>query len=822
MKKTILLFTLALQLSTAISFAQSGTTGPLTWNISGGTLTISGTGAMPDYSYPNYAPWYPYRNNILSIVVANSVTSIGENAFVYCNSLISVTIGESILTIGYSAFYSCTNLDIINFNAINSTTVYTSGSPLSSDCKTLNIGNQVQNIPQMAFFGCNNLITVTIGESVSSIGENAFGWCFNLQTLNFNAINCTTMSGSISYGITTLTIGNQVKTLPNNAFANCNSLTSVTFGNGLVSIGKYAFSGCSNLPSIVLPNNIISIADGTFNGCSNLISIVIPENVKSIGEKAFNNCSRLSAIIIPENVTTIGLGAFHSSGLTSITIPEGVTNIRAYAFGDCKGLHTVNFNAINCEMGYDAGVENYYPVFYDTAPATVNIGNSVKKIPLCAFYQFNSLVSINIPNSVTVIEAAAFRESGIKSINIPNGVTKIGVVAFCDCHNLTSVTIPESITSIGAQAFIDCHNLQTVNYNAINCTEMGGWYGWQVWSNCHAVTTLSIGSQVQTIPDFAFAMLGDDYYGVTGGLTSVTIPNSVKSIGGYAFHSCKKLTSVTIGNSVESIGWYAFADCYNLTSITIPKSVKTIENGTTFEFCRSMKTIEVESESNYFVSQDGVLFDKNKTNLIACPGGKTGNYVIPNTVKTIKGCAFAGCSNLTSITIPKTVTTIETWAFMSMSEYDDEGYLTGNGLTTVINLNPIPISLSSGAFENPFLHTVISECTLKVPTNSVSTYKNATVWKDFGNIVGVEVGIVETHNCASLQVYPNPTTGELTIDNEQLTINNVEIFDVYGKNHHLITSSSNHFINIAHLPAGIYFLKIATEAGDVVKKVIKQ
>jgi hypothetical protein len=145
----------------------------------------------------------------------------------------------------------------------------------------------------------------------------------------------------------------------------------------------------------------------------------------------------------------------------------------------------------------------------------------------------------------------------------------------------------------------------------------------------------------------------------------------------------------------------------------------------------------------------------------------------------------------------------------------------------ITNLNPVPVDISDYVFRE----VDQGACTLKVPMGSVSAYKEAAVWKKF-NIVGINVGIVETDNYPSLRVYPNPTTGELTIDNGQLTIDNVEIFDVYGRklsSHHLITSSSNHLIisssihqiNISHLPAGFFFVTATTENGVFVEKVVK-
>lgn len=199
-----------------------------------------------------------------------------------------------------------------------------------------------------------------------------------------------------------------------------------------------------------------------------------------------------------------------------------------------------------------------------------------------------------------------YRENILK-VKIERGVTTIGSAAFSYCNSLTSVTIPNSVTIIGECAFQLCSSL-----------------------------------------------------------TSVTIPNSVTTIKWNAFERCSRLTSVTIGNSVITIGISAFDGCNSLTSVTIPNSVKTIESSA-FD-CSSLTSINVASGNLNYSSKDGVLFDKNKSELIKYPkGNKRIEYTIPNSVKIIGPGAFRGCSSLTSVTIPNSVTTIENCAFSGCS-----------------------------------------------------------------------------------------------------------------------------------------------------------
>jgi hypothetical protein len=261
--------------------------------------------------------------------------------------------------------------------------------------------------------------------------------------------------------------------------------------------------------------------------------------------------------------------------------------------------------------------------------------------------------------------------SDIKTLDIQQGVTSIGDYAFSVCYGLTSVTIPNSVTSIGEQAFSGCHSLisLTVEEDNPNYCSVGG--------------VLFDKSQDTLI----------QYPGGKQG--SYAIPNSVTTIGDWAFTYCIGLTSATIGNSVTEIGDWAFYGCHGLTgTLTIPNSVITI-GYYAFSGCSGLMNITVEASNPNYCSVDGVLFNKSQDALIQYPGGKQGSYAIPNSVTTIGEAAFAWCTGLTSATIGNSVTTIGVAAFYycigltsvtignSVTTIGDEAFASCRALTSV-------------------------------------------------------------------------------------------------------------------------------------------
>ena len=404
-------------------------------------------------------------SSLTSIIIPNSVTSIGWRTFYNCSSLTSITISNSVTTIGSSAFKGCSSLT-----------------------SAITVPNSVTSIGSSAFEGCSSLTSITIPNSVTIIENSAFRGCSSLLAI-------TIPSGVTSIGYS--------------AFSGCSSLTSVTIPDGVTSIGHSAFGGCSSLASITIPDGVTIIKKSTFSGCSSLTSFTIPNNITSIESSAFTKCSSLTSITIPNSVTSIGNSAF--SGCTSLTKTNYTGDVASWCdilFGTSDAnpmYYSHNFYINNQEIN-NLVIPNTVDCIHDFAffgcssLTSVMIPNSVTSIGSSAFSGCSSLTSITIPNSVTSIGDGAFSGcSYLTSIAIPNSVMEIGNYLFSRCSSLTSIILPESVASIGEWAFSDCSSLTSITIpNSVAII------GESAFHTCKSLISVSIGSGVTSIGDAAF------------------------------------------------------------------------------------------------------------------------------------------------------------------------------------------------------------------------------------------------------------------------------------------------------------------------------
>jgi len=391
---------------------------------------------------------------------------------------------------------------------------------------------------------------------------------------------------------------------------------------GVTDLTTAVFSKFESVTDIVFPNSLRSIGDYAFYYCHRLKSINIPDGVQNVGKAAFCRCTSLSSISWPESLNTIPESCFaQCTGLESVAIPNHVNRIEALAFDGCSALSSVTLSNQLTYLGGGAFADCeslqhlVLPETLEEIGVGVLIRTPVSEIVLPKSLKSvidQQIIGLDIINEETqsFVTAGYSREpkspfdgSGVKSVIFENGIETIPDGILSHMAQITEVIIPDSVTSIGAEAFCRCSNLR-----------------------------------------------------------SITIPYGVTSIGSEAFDDCDSLTRVTIPNSVTSIGKCAFWFCDSLTEITIPDSVTSIGNEA-FTACPALTEITVAEANQTYKSLDGVLFSKDGKELICCPGGKSGEYVIPADVTSIAEHAFAFCKKVTGVTIPDSVTSIGKWAF---------------------------------------------------------------------------------------------------------------------------------------------------------------
>ena len=520
---------------------------------------------------------------------------------------------------------------------------------------------KVIGIEDSVFSGKTTLTSVKLSKFTSYIGNNAFNGCSNIQEIDVNSA--------------------KIKTIGDYAFFNCNSLTSFTFSDKLLSIGNYAFRDCSNLVSISISSGA-SIGNYAFQNCSNVTSIQL-KNVKKIGELAFFNIDKVTTITIPNSVTSIGYSAFggmsalesysapFTGGVRDFTFTSGETNSQEMLFGYVFGENNYSNSSSALQYystysyvsgGYQiSSVKSGSVTYYiPSSLRTVNITNA-SHIWSGAFYNCSMLATISLSNSLAVVsidDYSFYNCAALNSFTPTNTIKNIGNYAFYNCSSLESISLGSSIETIGNYAFYNCTSLNVVNIgNKLVSIGSYAFYG------CPGSINFDNGSIITEIGNNAFR----EWQGET-----ITVPNSVKTIGNYSFAYCSNLVSITIPEGVTSIGERAFNNCTNLKSIIIPSTVSFI-SPYTFAGCSNLETVVFMGETvigDYAFQACTKLVNINLDSVT----GSIGNYAFYNCsslksinlvdgVTTIGSYAFSSCTSAKSLSIPQTVTGISDYAF---------------------------------------------------------------------------------------------------------------------------------------------------------------
>ncbi len=644
----------------------------LTWTLDeDGTLEISGTGDMWDYGFGTTSPW---GNSIKTVILDKDVTSIGNRAFWFCPSLRGVTLPAGLTRIGNQAFSNCFQL------------------------KSIGIPDSVTEVGSSAFAYCNGLESVTIPVGVASIGLGAFSGCWNLTKIDVDADNANYKSiDGVLFSLDGSTLiqcpggkeGNYVippavASVGVSAFAYCDVLESIVVHAGVTDIGRSAFASCEDLGHIDVDANnpnykdidgVLFSKDGTtliqYPG-GKAGDYTIPAGVEKIGYNAFFRCKMLGDIRIPDSVISIDYWAFLGSNLVE-NQHDGVVYIDGWAL-DYEGAMPEGTTLVLKEG--TRGIANSAFVG-EMELVDVVIPDSVKHIGGGAFSNCAALEKITFPTELVSIGDYAFQGCGFETVIIPADVTSIGDYAFSNCERLTRALFQgDAPTSFGSFVFFGVEPGFAIYYDPDT-------FGWSTprWNDYLALSNTAEGIRGQCGDDLTWTMnlltgtleisgTGDmwDFYfnpvpwsDVKRNILTVSVLEGVTRIGNAAFDNCGNLKNVHFPESLQSIGEFAFSYC-GLKRVVIPAGVTEIER-CAFVGCMDMADIAVDKDNSNYISIDGVLFSSDGTTLVQCPGGKEGVYAVPEDVEYIGEQAFGNCWKLTDVTLPDRLEAIGDYAF---------------------------------------------------------------------------------------------------------------------------------------------------------------
>ena len=619
----------------------------LTWSIDveGGTLTISGTGAMWDYTdivengmIHTTAPWYAYSP--VKLILEEGISHIGDYAFEGCSSITgSLTLPESLTSIGHYAF-RCGG--------------FTGGLTLPEGLKSIGVG---------AFMGWSSLTSVTIPRSVTSIDSSAFSFCENMENIFVAEGNTgyTSVNGVLfNKNITTLV------TYPTGKKG-----TTYQIPEGVTEISVYSFGGCNNLTGVTIPEGVTVIGGVAFLNCSNLTSVTIPESVTEIGMGAFNSCLSLTSITIPKGVTYIDEFTFNEChSLTSVVIPRSVTRIGSSAFSGCDGLKDVyyagsqsqwngieisdgNDSLLSADIHFDPSGSTGSGTFGDDLTWSVDAEGTLTISGTGAIPDFEYVMG-ETPNSIYGGANTPWRSYLIRKVVVNEGITSVGSIALAYLEKMESISLPASLRELGSHALANNFGLKQIVLpeNLETLDEMALF-------QCSGLSSLHIPAGVKSIGESAI----DGCH-----LDSITVDEANTAFcaeDGVLYTKDKKellaitsnRTELTIPDSVTRVGSALFFDGQNIVSVTIGAQC---DWGMNLSLCNRLEQITVVDSNPYLCAKDNVLFSKDGTELIVYPSARPStSYTVPAGTKKIGIQAFGDCQNLTSIVLPDGLTEID-------------------------------------------------------------------------------------------------------------------------------------------------------------------
>ncbi len=608
---------------------------------------------------------------------------------------------------------------------------------------------------------------------VEQMGDNAF-WDCNL--------------------LTTATWFDSMRMIGTRAFYDCTALTTFTLNAGLHTIGESSFENCSARTSLVMPASLRVIGNSAFKSCTNVSTLTLNEGLLTIGDSAFYDLNKVTSVSLPSTlVGEIGTYAFYNLRMTSVTIPKGVTSLAVGVFEDCSKLATVSF-ATGCSLRY---IGPY--TFNATIITSINIPNSVTYMGHSVFYECSKLATVTLPDSLETLDHSVFRDCAaltaitlpknltsipnytfygcakLASVTIYSGITSIGQYAFSHCSSLTSLVVPNTVTSIGQTALYGCSKLATlsipfVGYNRTTTSASQYYFGFIFGATSYSVNSNYIPTSLKKVYVTDASKVSENAFYNCSYLTHLYINKGVTSMGQNAFYGCSALVELSIpfvGTSASDTTYcylgYFFGQGIANSSSSVPTTLKTVHvtNATTIGSCAFYKSSVTTVNLNEGITSIGPY---------AFQHTKLTGITFPRTLTSIGEAAFANVETLTSANFNEGLTSIGNYAFnctrlttvVIPQTVTSIGQYAFNGITTLTTLTLFDglTSMGSNAFSSCLALTAV-----KIPRTVTSIPYEC--FFDCTSLISVtlpntitSIGAYAFYNCTALTsiTIPNSVT----------------------------------------------------------------
>lgn len=601
----------------------------VSYDLTDGVLTISGSGSMDSLCYSGTSPWYSQRLKIKSIVIEEGITDIGSKAFMSCAYATSVSIPSTVTEIKDHAFEYCYDITV------------------------LELPQGLKKIGDFAFSCCDEITELTLPEGLEYIGKGVF---------SYMSITELTIPESVTFiddyamryctKLESVTLPLHMTEFPAQLFAYCDSLTTVELPKGLTSLGVQCFYRSTGLTHITLPAGITEIDEYTFYGCSNLSEISFDGEITSVGRGAFEYTDSLTSFPFSDSITEIGTRAFAGSGLSGeLNLPAGLTTVIDQTFYECASLTSLSIPTSLQSIGYEA----FYGCGFEGA---LVIPEGVTTLGYQAFGDCDSITSASIPLSLTVCEGSPFAYCDhLKQIILPEGMTAIPNELFANLNSLKDIELPETLNSLGDSAFFGNEGITSITIPAsVSIIPSQCFYG---CVNLEKVTALGT---IVRIEDSAFCD--------TSSLREFDFNVGLTYIGDYAFTRSAIDGDVVIPEGVEYVGDYAFW-ASAIDGITLPSTMEYVSSLTFWE--TNLEYINVHEDNLYYTSVDGVLYTEDMKEFIMYNNlSSRREFHIPETVEKVhEYCFYGGYYDevaLEKIIFPRSINELPGYLFYNFSQ----------------------------------------------------------------------------------------------------------------------------------------------------------